>query len=161
MFDNILAVGTPEAVESTKVSSSFWSSAANVTATWFPSPKDLVLAVPRMVMKAGSFAFVTVPESMDSVFGLGFGRSAIAEATGESVQNVVTAAASRAVHASVEAVDAAANRGGRGTGVRSGLSLESVRSFGHVFSYATSKWAVWCIIMVCIGDGLVSFLLHG
>ena len=100
-------------------------------------------------MKAGSFAFVTVPESVDNAFGLGLRRSIIAEATGESVQSTVTAMASDAVHINIEAIEAAANRGGQGMGGRSGLSLESMRSFGHVFSYATSKWAVWCIVMVC------------
>lgn len=113
-----------------------------------PSANDLLLAGPRMFMKLGSF--LTVPEAVDNIFGgVRLGNRMIPEATNSNIVNAVTTAAA----------------GGAGTALESGtqilvdvdpgshvsrFSMEGVRSLGNVFSYATSKWALGCIIVAVV-----------
>lgn len=100
---------------------------------------DLLLVVPRMVYRAGSFAVVTVPEYIDNVLGLRAGGSIIAEATGQgAAQNMASAAMSGAPAATT------ATAGTDGGMLSHVLDFQHIRNFSGVFSYLTSKWALCC-----------------
>ncbi|KAL9111096.1 MAG: hypothetical protein Q9187_007971 [Circinaria calcarea] len=131
----------------------FRSSATNITAYLHPSPKDLFLLVPRIVLRAGSFAFVTLPEQLDHVLGLRNGGRVIAEATRDGTQNMASAALTsaglvqEATPGIAEAVAAEATAG-QGNSFSHVFSFQQVRNFGGVFSYITSKWALGCFVVV-------------
>ncbi|KAI9770558.1 MAG: hypothetical protein M1840_003148 [Geoglossum simile] len=128
-------------------------SASNGSWFFLPSPHDILMVVPRLVGGIGSFAFVTVPERVDDLIGLGYGGRVreIAEATGEGGTNVAGTVASIMDFAQGEggasaAADAAA--GGAHTGGRS--TFQAIRGFGSVFTYMTSHWAIVCFTMAII-----------
>lgn len=113
-----------------------------------PSPKDLVMAVPRLLAYLGSFAFVAIPESIDHFFHLPDGGSVIAEATANKTQAIASAAISSVTTmASASAGGPAATEAAK-AGLLGHMSFQHVRSFGGVFSYLTSKWALGCITAV-------------
>ncbi|RFU30172.1 hypothetical protein B7463_g6159, partial [Scytalidium lignicola] len=121
----------------------------NVT-NYIPSPKDLALAGPRMFMKLGSL--FAVPEAVDGLFG-GFGQRVIPEATPHNIVNAATAAAVTIGGAN----DALPGIGQlpidvdeQVAGITSRFTIEGARGLGSVFSYATSKWALCCIVMAVI-----------
>ena len=126
-----------------------WSS-VNVT-QYVPSAKDLALAGPRMFKKIGSF--LTVPEAVDNIFGVRMGQSIIPEATGAGIVDAATTAAAgtggfeRMAQAGTEMLVEVDDQAG---GIASRFSMEGARSLGSVFSYATSKWALCCIIMAIV-----------
>ena len=109
---------------------------------------DLLLAVPRMVVRAGSFAFVTIPERIDNLLGIRAGGSVIAEATGQGAQSIASAAVSGAQGAAATAAAAAATEGPEGGMLSHVLSFQHLRNFSGVFGYLTSKWALCCFTVV-------------
>jgi hypothetical protein len=125
-----------------------WTS-VNVT-QYVPSAKDLALAGPRMFMKLGSF--LAVPDVVDNIFGGGVGQRIMPTAAGAGIFDAATTAATGA-----GSFQAAAQAGteilveidGR-SGMASRFSIESARSLGSVFSYATSKWALCCVFMAIV-----------
>lgn len=133
------------------------ASASNATLFLNPSPKDLLMAVPRAIARVGSFAFFTVPERIDGLFGLRNGGSIIAEATGEranktvlttlsgisSVQGIATAAA--------ESVSV--NKSTQGSRLSHAITFQHVRNFGGIFTYMTSRWALCCFTLVSLNGG--------
>ena len=108
------------------------------------------MAVPRMMARAGSFAFITVPERIDSMLSFRNGGSMIAEATGNGTWNMISAAlsagtpADTAIPGTVPRTAAAME----GTRTMSPLSFMQVRNFGGIFTYMTSKWAMACFTLV-------------
>lgn len=125
-----------------------WTS-VNVT-QYVPSAKDLALAGPRMFRRIGSF--LAVPEAVDTIFGSRMGR-VIPEATGAGIFDAATAAATTA--GSVREVARAGTEilvdvDRQADGIAARFSIEGARSLGSVFSYATSKWAVCCIVMAIV-----------
>ena len=123
------------------------------------NPQDLFLAFPRMLARAGNFAFFTVPEKLDGMLGFGNGGSIIAQATGgNGSKNILSAALSgepgNAAQASQGSVAATAAGTGVVTenshGVFSSFTFHQVRNFGGIFSYMTSKWALACCCLVSI-----------
>ncbi|SLM36510.1 hypothetical protein LPUS_06076 [Lasallia pustulata] len=126
------------------------ASASNVTSYMNPTPMDLLLAVPRMVVRAGSFAFVTIPERIDHLLGIRAGGSVIAEATGQGAQSIASAAISGAQGAAATAAAAAATEGPEGGMLSHVLSFQHLRNFSGVFSYLTSKWALCCFTVAII-----------
>lgn len=125
-----------------------WNWTFNAT-HYVPSALDLALAGPRMVRKLGNI--FAVPEAVDNVFGIRFGRTIIPAATGMGVQAVTTAAA--AADMGRDAIQAGTQMlvdVDEPTGLASRFSMEGVRSLGNVFSYATSKWALGCIIVAVV-----------
>jgi hypothetical protein len=99
---------------------------ANVS-SFLPSPADLLMAVPRLLARAGALG-----EHIDSVFGkIRSGGTIIAEPTVANLTNATTAtAAGRFVQESVAA--AAAHAG----------LFQALKNVGSFFSYITSKWAI-------------------
>ncbi|KAI9826045.1 MAG: hypothetical protein M1832_000494 [Thelocarpon impressellum] len=134
------------------------SSASNASSFFIPpSPMDLVLAIPRMAHRAGTFAFFTLPEHIDTILGNRYGRRVIPEATGEGLASVAAAASGAAFAQAQDAAGsvagataAASGQGGLHGGVNSALGFNSVRGFGGVLSYLTSKWALSCFTMALI-----------
>ena len=121
------------------------------------NPQDILLAFPRMLVRAGNFAFLTVPEKLDGMLGFGHGGSIIAQATGgNGSKNILSAALSGGsggvVQASQGTVAATAAGTGGATntahGVFSSITFHQVRNFGGIFSYMTSKWALACCCLV-------------
>lgn len=103
------------------------SSASNASSLLDPSLMDLLLVVPRIVLRAGTFALVTIPERIDSIVLRDMAGTVIAGAAGgEDAQPVIDAAASEP----------------------SGTALATL-AVGGVFSYLTSKWALTCFTVVC------------
>ncbi|KAH7355268.1 ubiquitin-protein ligase-like protein [Rhexocercosporidium sp. MPI-PUGE-AT-0058] len=129
-----------------------WNWTFNAT-QYVPSAKDLALAGPRMFMKLGSF--LTVPEAVDNIFGgVRLGQRIIPAATGNGVivDAVTTAAAGgfgtgNPIHAGTQILVEMEETAG---GLTNRFTMESVRSLGNVFSYATSKWALGCIVVAVV-----------
>ncbi|KAI0409498.1 hypothetical protein F4802DRAFT_146397 [Xylaria palmicola] len=120
----------------------------NLTSTWTryaPSLEDLLLAGPRMLTRIGSI--ISFPEAVDS-----FGQRVVPDPTG-SDYFVTTTATEMAADIS-EAVANTANileDDQDPAALVSRFTMESsAKGLGSVFSYATSKWALWCIAMAII-----------
>lgn len=123
--------------------------AANLTSLSSPFPKDLVMAVPRMMARAGSFAFITVPERLDSILGFRNGGSMIAEATGNGSVNIISSAFFAGSSSGTATPTAAAAAGGTPEGLGT-FSFQQVRNFSGIFAYMTSKWALACFTLVSL-----------
>ena len=110
--------------------------------SYLPSPADLLLAVPRLLYKAGSLG-----EHIDSVFGkLRSGGSIIAEPTATNVTNVTVATtAGDFVQESVAAATSAAVGNQDDMGV-----LQALKNVGSFFGYLTSKWAIATFTIVSL-----------
>jgi len=122
---------------------------ANMT-QYVPSAKDLLLAGPRMGMKMGSL-FVALSEAIDDVLGGRMGQRVIAEPTRMQGGDAIITAGVGMAHQIVQSGgDILGQADAQGNGLASKLSLESARSFGNVFQYSTSRWALACIIMAII-----------
>ncbi|KUJ06900.1 ubiquitin-protein ligase-like protein [Mollisia scopiformis] len=128
-----------------------WNWTFNAT-QYVPSAKDLALAGPRMFMKLGSF--LNYPETLDNILGGGrLGQRIIPEATGAGIVDAATTAAAggqaarQAIQTGTQILIDADEPGG---GITSRFTLEGVRSISNVFSYATSKWALGCVIVAVV-----------
>ncbi|CZT06811.1 probable ASI3 Putative integral membrane E3 ubiquitin ligase, role in negative regulation of amino acid uptake [Rhynchosporium agropyri] len=129
-----------------------WNWTFNAT-QYVPSAKDLALAGPRMFMKLGSI--LSVPEAVDNMFGgVRLGQRIIPEATGNvGVANAVTTAAAggfgteNTINASTQILVDIEEQAG---GLTNRFTMEGARSLGNVFSYATSKWALGCIVVAVV-----------
>ncbi|KAJ6780451.1 hypothetical protein PWT90_01817 [Aphanocladium album] len=105
--------------------------ATNVT-RYTPSLNDLVWVGPRILEKIGSY--LTLVDQPDLAPNADAGLLGTTSAAAYNIMDSNTSPAAAAA-----AQDSAAR-----------LSLESARSLGSVFSYATSRWAMSCIAMALI-----------
>ncbi|KAF1993238.1 ubiquitin-protein ligase-like protein [Amniculicola lignicola CBS 123094] len=118
------------------------SSLTNVT-SFLPSPADLLLVLPRLLSRAGSFA-----EHLDSVFGkIRAGGSIIAEPTASNLTNATIAITSGTFVQESLGVAAAAAAAATGLPLDSHGAddigvFQALRNVGTIFSYITSKWAI-------------------
>jgi hypothetical protein len=133
----------------------FIASAVNATSYMSPTPNDLILAIPRLAKRVGTFAFSTIPEHVDGILANRYHMRIIPDATNQhanfatatnpaeflQARDTVGSAAGLAPGPLGEATGAAGGFGG-------GLGLNSVRGFGGILSYLTSKWAMSCFTMV-------------
>lgn len=112
------------------------------------------MALPRVIARVGSFAFFTVPERIDGLFGLRNGGSIIAEATGEKANKTVltTLSGISSVQgiATATAESVTATGGTQGSGLSHAFTFQHVRNFGGVFTYMTSRWALSCFTLVSL-----------
>lgn len=100
--------------------------------SYLPSPADLLLALPRLLYKAGSLG-----EHFDSVLGkLRSGGTIIAESTTVGNASVATTAANF-VQESVAAVASTALDDKDEMGL-----FQTLKNVGSFFTYMTSKWAI-------------------
>ena len=127
------------------------SSISNNSSLMSFSPNDLFMAFPRLMARAGSFAFITVPERLDSMIGFRAGGSVIAEATGNGSMKMISTTLSSgsslgaALQSTVGAVATEAPSQGP-----SSFSFHQVRNLGGIFAYMTSKWALACFTLVSL-----------
>lgn len=112
------------------------SALSNVT-SFLPSSADLLLAVPRLLSKAGSFA-----EHIDGIFGkIRAGGSMIAEPTVSNITNTTVLTSSSTFVQ--ESVAAAASAAATAAGSQDEIGLfQALKNVGTFFSYITSKWAI-------------------
>ena len=124
------------------------SSTGNATSLLHPSAMDLLLLLPRMVLRAGTFALVTVPERIDNMVLQGMAGTVIASATGAEAQHAAgvplpglqsTAAATMAAAGAEEVQSGSFSQT---------FAFQNIRNFGGVFTYLTSKWALGCFTVV-------------
>lgn len=110
------------------------ASTANATSYFNPSSKDLLMLVPRMISRASTFAFITIPEALDNLMGGGAGGRIIAEATGEGAQAMAAASAGLAPETLMVAQGAtvAQTAGGYAASFNQAFSFQNVRTFGGV-----------------------------
>ena len=115
------------------------------------SPNDIFMAFPRIMARAGSFAFVTVPERLDSMIGLRASGSVIAEATGNASMKMISTAFSSGSSsgAALPSTAGAAPTEPPSPGFSS-FSFHQVRNLGGIFAYITSKWALACFTLVSL-----------
>lgn len=135
-------------------------------ASFVPSGTDLLLMVPRLAMKLGSFALSNLPEHVDSVFGIMKNEgSIIADATGGDIVNATASNISTAFShgtsaaaATAAAMTAAAPENGFLSYMTMPFTFEGVRGFGGMFSYLGSRWALTTFVVVCLSlpDSLTS-----
>ena len=125
--------------------------ASNLTSYLTPSPRDLLLLMPKMIARAGAFAFITVPEQLDNALGLRYGGRVIAEATSPGSQHAAISSAGTVLGATQGLDDATVVDGVGGhssTFSQTLSSFQQMKNFGGIFSYVTSKWALGCFTVV-------------
>ncbi|KAK3318577.1 hypothetical protein B0H66DRAFT_243807 [Apodospora peruviana] len=112
-----------------------------------PSLEDLVWAGPRMVMKLGRLgSFISFPDAID-----GFGQRIIPESTDAGIFHTLSAdSAASFLQSSAPTTTPPVTVGQDPIAFASRFSMEGARGLGSVFSYATSKWALMCILMAVI-----------
>ncbi|KAF9772175.1 hypothetical protein IL306_010145 [Fusarium sp. DS 682] len=129
--------------------------AANASSPWYnpavwtvnvtryaPILEDLVWAGPRFVKKLGSY--ISVPEHLESTTDTlnyvpaAVGANTILDEVDPTIQNIM------------EPLLGAGGSETAATAPIGRVPVDSVRSLGSVFGYATSKWALCCIAMAVI-----------
>ena len=122
---------------------------------------DLLLVVPRLAQRAGSFALFHMPEAVDNIAGKIFsGGSIIADATGQQTANsTITNTSSALAQSTAGVLDAAFREAFRDAGEEAASSsvfgmmirgFARVKNFGGIFSYLTSRWALATFTAVSI-----------
>lgn len=113
----------------------------------FPSAMDLVLAVPRLAQRAGTFAFSYVPEQLEELVGrVRDGGSVIAEPT---VANT-TRNATTVFEQGTTAPTASETIMARAAPEASGGLLQNLKSLGGIFTYLTSRWGVTTLVLAIL-----------
>lgn len=115
------------------------------------SPQDVLMAFPRMLARAGLFAY-SIPEKMDNMFGLANSGSIIAEATSNGSKHMISAAlsevhgagAARASQGVAETAPAAAAAAAEIAPSKFSLGILQMQNLGGPFAYMTSRWALTC-----------------
>ncbi|MCJ1292254.1 hypothetical protein MMC34_003804 [Xylographa carneopallida] len=127
------------------------ASAANATVYLNLSSKDFLMVVPRLAARASSFALDTLPEAFENIFGGEAGGRIIAEATGEAGA-MAAASVGTASEELAAAGGAAATQAVRAptSSFSQAFSFQQIRTFGGVFTYMTSKWALSCFTVAII-----------
>ncbi|QIW99734.1 hypothetical protein AMS68_005252 [Peltaster fructicola] len=126
---------------------------ANANTTLLPSAKDLLLVLPRLAQRAGTFAFTHIPEAVGDIKGVLFnGGSVIADATGRRVLANTTITNTSAILAQQTAAVAEKSFIGSWTqgsedaaASMFGMLIHGIgklKNLGGVFSYLTSRWAL-------------------
>lgn len=119
--------------------------------SFVPSARDLLLVFPRLAQRAGSFVSDYMPEAMENMLN---GGSMIASATGDKtvLNSTITNTTAAIAHSTTAGiVDAAFREGGWTQGSPEDSSsilsilvqtVGRLKSFGGIFSYLTSRWAL-------------------
>ncbi|KAG5817287.1 hypothetical protein H9Q74_002277 [Fusarium xylarioides] len=113
----------------------------NVT-RYAPILEDLVWAGPRFVKKLGSY--ISVPEHLETTTGNSNYIPAVVGA------NTILAEADPTIQNIMEPPSLTGGSETAATAPIGRVPVDSVRSLGSVFGYATSKWALCCIAMAVI-----------
>ncbi|KAF5546382.1 ASI1 [Fusarium phyllophilum] len=111
-------------------------------ARYAPILEDLVWAGPRFVKKLGSY--ISVPEHLETTTGNSNYIPAVVGA------NTILAEADPTIQNIMEPLLGTGGPETAATAPIARVPVDSVRSLGSVFGYATSKWALCCIAMAVI-----------
>ena len=116
------------------------------------SAMDLLLVVPRLAQRAGTFALFHMPEAVDNIAGRIFnGGSVIADATGQTANSTITNTSNAFAQSTAAIVDTAFREAFRDTSDAAATSsflgmvfqgFARLKNFGGIFSYLTSRWAL-------------------
>lgn len=136
------------------------ASAGDATSYFNPSAMDLLLLLPRMVLRAGTFALVTVPERIDSMVLRGMAGTVIASATGADAQVAAGVPVSSFQGPAAATVAAAGTEGVQGGGFSQAFAFQNIRNFGGVFTYLTSRWALGCFTVVRFPGSLCKLIAN-
>ncbi|KAF5617301.1 integral membrane protein [Fusarium sp. NRRL 25303] len=130
-------------------------SSANASGPWYnpavwtvnvtryaPILEDLVWAGPRFVKKLGSY--ISVPEHLETTTGNSNYIPAVVGA------NTILAEADPNIQNRMEPLLGTGGSETAATAPMGRVPVDSVRSLGSIFGYATSKWALCCIAMAVI-----------
>ncbi|CAF9911629.1 MAG: hypothetical protein GOMPHAMPRED_007475 [Gomphillus americanus] len=120
----------------------------NVTSFLTPSSRDLLMVMPRMAARAGAFVTAGIPEAFENMFGGGITGRAIAEATAARAENITSTVITELSTNSSAALSL--ETGSASTSVIQALAFQQLRTFGGIFSYITSKWALGCFAAAII-----------
>ncbi|KAK5133707.1 hypothetical protein LTR08_007461 [Meristemomyces frigidus] len=121
---------------------------------------DLLLVVPRLAQRAGSFAVFYMPEAMDNIGKIWNGGSVIADATAQqtvnsTITNTSLAAFAQSTAATLGAASSEAWREGGAEATSSVFghvahAFSRLKNFGGLFTYLTSRWALATFIAAII-----------
>ncbi|KAL9613910.1 MAG: hypothetical protein Q9167_001588 [Letrouitia subvulpina] len=128
------------------------TSASNATSNF--STSNLLMAVPRILARAGSFAFIIFPEQIDGMLGYQNSGSVIAEATGEGAPTInallQSDVPSQEVTAAWTSDPFTMVNGSNSSSLHQSWSFSHIRNFGGIFTYVTSKWAIACLTLAIV-----------
>jgi Zinc finger, C3HC4 type (RING finger) len=120
------------------------TTAFNATSFLVPSPRDLLYLFPRMAARAGAFVTDDLPGAFENIFGGPFAGRVIEEATaGDGILGPAAAATAANVMAGAAQAEPLMPDGGFFTFFQY-FGLHQLRTFGGIFTYLTSKWALGC-----------------
>ena len=123
------------------------ATAFNATAFLVPRPKDLLYLFPRIAARAGTFVTDDLPGAFENIFAAQFGGRLLEQATaGDGGMAASPAVAAANILAGAGGNEQAVAEGGFFTFFQS-FGLQQLRTFGGLFSYLTSKWALGCFIV--------------
>ncbi|SMR58366.1 unnamed protein product [Zymoseptoria tritici ST99CH_1E4] len=108
---------------------------------------DLLLVVPRLAQRAGSFAWDHMPEAVDKMWS---GGSVIADATGTTMNTTVTITSSMFAQSTAEILEASVREALSRVGEEQSSwfwtsvvdGFVKMKNIGGIFSYLSSKWAL-------------------
>ncbi|KAI9893796.1 MAG: hypothetical protein M1814_006013 [Vezdaea aestivalis] len=125
------------------------TTASNATSYLNPSPSNLLMALPRLAHRMGSYWFSNMQEIVEDTIGVAMRRRDIPLATSRGGAAAQVAAG---ILSEAQAAAGAANGGPQGGASRfvTTLSFQNVRGFGGMFAYLTSRWALWCVLMAVV-----------
>jgi hypothetical protein len=112
------------------------------------------MAVPRLLQRAGSFA-----DHIDTIFGkLRHGGSVIAEPT--TSHAAVNSTITRLGALAQESLSAAATSALNPDDATAMSFFQTLKSFGGMFSYMTSKWAIATFVIVGLPSTIIRWSQH-
>lgn len=134
--------------------------ATATNASLVPSAMDLLMVVPRLAQRAGSFALYHMPDAVDNIAGkIWSGGSVIADATAQqtaanmTITNTSSAFAQNTGASMLEtSIRGAFSNAGDETSssllMSVGHGLSKIKNIGGVFAYLTSRWALTTFAVV-------------
>lgn len=135
--------------------------APTANSSLIPSAMDLLLVVPRLAQRAGSFALDYMPEAVDNIAGkIWSGGSMIADATHQqttanmTITNATSSTFAQNTGASMletsirEAWNKAGDESSSSLLMSVGQGLAKLKNVGGIFSYLTSRWAITTFAVV-------------
>lgn len=115
-----------------------------------PSPNDLLMVIPRLAQKFGSFAFYNLSEHVD--FAYNRVKSRANYIAGTTATNVTTATVTGASAFAQDTAALVAAQGAADTGffawMADAFNFEGARGFGGMLTYFGSRWALATFVVV-------------
>lgn len=143
------------------------SALLNATSAVIPSPVDLLMALPRLARRAGSF-LVYLPEQFDGLLSMARNSgSVIADPTSKSMEinsTTITSLATSVVQTLSDAqstpTPTSVPRNGLSATIVQGFNLQAFNNLDGVFSYIASRWAISTFLVVSFIIQLRNLIEH-